>query len=114
MKIFQIFNTNGDDLLFCHYDLTKQFPTLESAASKFDQNIIIVEAPDYVFEGWGYDKTKEGDARFIKPSVPEGWAYDEETGTFYPVDEKILYDLLTEEEKALAVLGVQIYEEKKT
>ena len=111
MKIFQIFNSTGDDLLFCHYDLTSQCPTLEAAASRFAPNIIIVEAPDYVFEGWGFDKTAEGDARFIQPAAPEGWAYDDATGTFYPVAEEILYDLMTEEEKALAAMGVQIYEE---
>lgn len=111
MKIFQIFNSHGDDLLFCHYDLTRQFPTLESTAGKFAPNIIIVEAPDYVFEGWGFDKSTEGGERFIKPTAPEGWAYDEATGTFYPVGEEVLYDLMTEEEKALAAMGVQIYEE---
>ena len=111
MKIFQIFNSQGDDLLFCHYDLTRQFPTIESTVGKFAPNIIIVEAPDYVFEGWGYDKTAEGDERFIKPTTPEGWAYDEETGTFYPTDPAIIYESMSEEEKALAALGVQIYEE---
>ncbi len=30
----------------------------------------------------GWDGTKEGDARFIKPETPEGWIYNEETGQF--------------------------------
>ena len=42
-----------------------------------------VEAPDFVFEGWGYDAAKAGDDRFIKPEVPEGWRYDDRSGTFY-------------------------------
>lgn len=41
----------------------------------------IVNAPDYVFVGWGYDARKTGDERFIKPRPPEGWVYDPETGT---------------------------------
>jgi len=44
-------------------------------------NGCLVNAPDYVFEGWGYDAREEGDARFIKPCPPEGWVYDPETGT---------------------------------
>ena len=43
----------------------------------------IVIAPDYVFEGWGYDVTQKGEKRFIKPECPEGFKYDEKTGTFY-------------------------------
>lgn len=44
---------------------------------------IIVVAPDYVFEGWFFDVTKKGEKRFIKPECPEGFKYDEKTGTFY-------------------------------
>ena len=36
-----------------------------------------------MFEGWGYNPEAEGEARFIKPIPPEGWLYDETTGTFY-------------------------------
>lgn len=49
--------------------------------------MVFVDAPDYVFESWGFDETKEGDARFIKPTPPEGWEYDDATGTFYPSGE---------------------------
>lgn len=73
MKIFQIFNE------ICYYDMTKDFPTLESTVGKFAPNIQIVEAPDYVFEGWGYL-----DGEFVKPTPPDGWLYDDATGTFYP------------------------------
>ncbi len=44
---------------------------------------MIVEAPDDTFEGWGY---KNGE--FIVPEAPEGFAYDTETGTLYPVWDK--------------------------
>jgi hypothetical protein len=47
----------------------------------------LVNAPDYVFEGWGYDSRKTGDERFIKPRPPEGWAYDPETGTVYRTED---------------------------
>lgn len=73
MKVFQI------EANFCHWDATNQFPTKESTVGYFPPEVLFVEAPDYVFEGWGYI-----DGEFIKPTPPEGWIYDEETGTFYP------------------------------
>ena len=78
MKIFQIYNG------FIHWDATREFPTLESTVGKFPPDCLFVEAPDYVFESWGYDPGAEGDDRFIQPTPPEGWLYDGETGTFYP------------------------------
>ena len=75
MKIFQI--VNG----FCHWQTP--FRSLEETVN-FPADCIFVEAPDYVNEQWGFDETKEGDERFIKPEAPEGWLYDDETGTFYP------------------------------
>lgn len=47
-------------------------------------SLVFAEAPDYVFEGWGYDASQTGDARFIKPIAPDGWHYDDVNGTFYP------------------------------
>ena len=77
MKIMQI--VSG----FCYHDCTKEFPTIQSTIGKFPPDLLFVEAPDYVFEGWGYNENETGDARFIKPEVPEGYVYDEETGTYY-------------------------------
>ena len=78
MKIFLVFDN------FCYNDLTRLYNNLENAKKHYSSDTIIVEAPDYVFENWGYDATKEGDARFIQPEPPEGWIYDADTGTFYP------------------------------
>ncbi len=80
MKIFQVMNG------FCHWDATPVHPTLESTVGMYSPDIVFVEAPDFVFEGWGYDAEQEGDARFIKPIPPEGWGYDDETGSFYPLN----------------------------
>jgi len=77
MKIMQIFNG------LCHWDATAKHPTLESTEGLYAPDIQFVEAPDYVREGWGFEPTAEGDARFIEPTPPEGWGYDRETGTFY-------------------------------
>ena len=77
MKIFLIFSN------LCYNDLTEQFPTIEIAKEHFSPNTLLVEAPDYVFEYWGYDATKTGNERFIKPTVAEGCTYDETTGTIY-------------------------------
>ena len=79
MKVFQVLQG------FCHWDATSVHPTLDSIApDQYHTNIEFVEAPNYVFEGWGYDETVEKDARFIEPTPPEGWLYDGGTGTFYP------------------------------
>lgn len=80
MKIFQIIGG------FCHWDASAVLPTLGDQAGRFSKDMIFVEAPDHVFEGWGFDPTREGDDRFIQPQPPEGWLYDEKSGTFYPED----------------------------
>lgn len=72
MKVFQI------EANVCYWDATRQFPTKESTIGYFPPELLFVEAPDHVFEGWGYV-----DGNFIKPTAPEGWLYDETTGTFY-------------------------------
>lgn len=77
MKIFQIANN------IVHYDMTHLYSSVEVARSKYPATTQIVEAPDYVFEGWGFNPNENGDDRFIKPTPPEGWEYDETTGTFY-------------------------------
>lgn len=77
MKIFQILGG------FCHWDASNVVSSLEEAAERFAPDIVFVEAPDNVHEGWGFDETLEGDARFVRPVPPEGWEYDDETGTFY-------------------------------
>lgn len=77
MKIFQILGG------FCHWDASRVASSIDECEKRFAPDMVFAEAPDYVFEGWGYDPYAEGDARFIKPTPPEGWLYDEDTGTFY-------------------------------
>lgn len=77
MKILEIKNS------VCFSDLTRA--SLYHDLSKIP-NLLYVEAPDYVFPGWGYDCEKNGDERFIKPVAPEGWGYDDNSGTFYPLN----------------------------
>jgi hypothetical protein len=78
MKIFQIISG------FCFYDATNIHPTLNSTKGKYPPDIKFVEAPDYVFESWGYDEVT---GEFIQPIPPDGWAYDETNGTFYKITE---------------------------
>lgn len=80
MKIFQIVDN------IVHYDMTHLYSSIEVARSKYPSAVQIVEAPDYVFEGWGFNPNENGDNRFIKPTPPEGFLYDEKTGTFYDLD----------------------------
>ena len=80
MKIFQILDG------ICYYDATPVHATLADTIGKYPPDVLFVEAPDYVFEGWGFDETKTGDERFIKPTPPEGWYYYDETGSFKPIN----------------------------
>ena len=80
MKIFQISNN------IVHYDMTHLYSSVAVARSKYPPTVQIVETPDYVFEGWGFDPNENGDDRFIKPTAPDGWEYDDATGTFREKD----------------------------
>lgn len=81
-KVFQI--VNG----MCYWQTP--YSSVDETVGRYPADCIFVEAPDYVNESWGFqDKDAEGnpitgDDRFIKPTPPEGWVYDDETGTFYP------------------------------
>ena len=76
MAIFQIVNGK------CHW--RTPFTSLDEVKDRFPPDCLFVDAPDYVNEQWGYDETEIGDDRFIKPEVPEGWIYDDETGQMMP------------------------------
>ena len=77
MKVFQIIDG------FCHWDASAVLRRAADAVGRFPESDLFVDAPDRVFEGWGFDSSLEGDARFVQPIPPEGWLYDEGTGTFY-------------------------------
>ena len=77
MKVFQIIDG------FCHWDASAVIRRAADAEGRFEPDMLFADAPDYVYEGWGFDASAEGDARFIKPEAPEGWLFDEKTGTFY-------------------------------
>ena len=84
MKLFQI--RHGQTF----HEFT-EFETLEDARAHFAPNIQIEEAPDYVFPGWRFDPSKEGDARFLQPVPGEGQAYNPETGEIWiPEEVRIL------------------------
>ena len=76
MKVFYI----QDGFCFHHHP---EYSSAAEASQYFHPSFLFVDAPDYVFEGWGYDAEAEGDAKFIKPTPPDGWLYDDGTGTFY-------------------------------
>lgn len=80
MKLFQV-KAN-----VCYLDVSGRLSNKDITITNPSEKIFFVEAPDYVFEGWGYDIFAEGDNRFIKPTPPEGWFYDDATGTFYQGD----------------------------
>lgn len=77
MKIMMILNG------FCHWDATGEVGSLEAASERYAPDMVFVETPDWVFEGFGYNPDLAGDARFIRPVPPKGWLYDDATGTIY-------------------------------
>lgn len=108
MKIMQIYEG------FVHWHTPYQ--SIAETVGKFPPTDLFVEAPDYVFEGWGYL-----DGEFIKPAPPEGWLYDDATGTFYrpedgppvieppdPTIEELTLDLLADHEYRLCLVELGI------
>lgn len=77
MKVFQIIGG------ICYWDASSVIRRAADADSRFEADMLFADAPDYVYEGWGFDASAEGDARFIQPTPPEGWLYDHGSGTFY-------------------------------
>lgn len=79
-KVFQIV----ENVLFAYYP---QYRSAKEASTFYSSDIVFVDAPDYVFDNWGYDETKDGDERFIRPIPPTGLLYDDDSGQFYPENE---------------------------
>ncbi len=92
MKVFQILNG------ICHWQAP--YESAEEANSVYSSDIKFADAPDYVFEGWGYI-----DGEFIKPTAPEGWLYDDATGTFYPSEDNPIAHPVTVNEIAQNALN---------
>lgn len=82
MKLLQV--ENGAVV----YDMTDMYETLEDARAHYSSEIHIEEAPDYVNFLWGFDETKKGDERWIKPVPGDGQAYDDITGEIYIPEER--------------------------
>lgn len=99
MKIFQIVDS------LCYYDATPVHPTLADTVGKYPPDVLFVEAPDFVFEGWGYDDTKTGDERFVQPTPPDGWYYDPETGGFKPINPPEPSDEISDSEALAIIMG---------
>ena len=99
MKCFQVLSG------FVHWDATSKHSSVANIPKDtYAPNITFVDAPDHVFEGWGYDETAEGDARFIQPTPPEGWLYDPETGLFYPENDIPIPEVIDPIDEAFAIL----------
>lgn len=77
MKVMQI--KNG----LIYQDVSSLYESAIEASKYYDNTIEFIDTPNYVFPGWGYNPSLEGDNRFIKPSVPDGMIYDDETGTVF-------------------------------
>lgn len=85
MKVFQIVDT------ICYHDASREFSSAAETEGRFPHDVLFVDTPDYVYEGWGYDASKTGDERFLQPQPPEGWEYDPATGTIYNPAARLSY-----------------------
>lgn len=98
-KVFQV--VDG----FCYYDASALHDSVASVPDGlYPSSLILVDAPDYVREGWGYDGEN-----FIEPTPPEGWLYDRVTGTFYEDPDYVPPESETDDMKAaLELLEVTV------
>lgn len=84
MKVVEILNN------VVHH-VYEQYESLEEAKKHYASNIQLEEAPDDVFELWIFDPSKEGNERYSRPPIPEGWVWDEQG--LFPYDPiKMRYD----------------------
>jgi len=76
----------------CHADFSHHGMIANIPAETYPVELInqLVEAPDRVFIGWAYI-----DGNFIKPTIPEGFEYDDNSGTFYPIGANLLRTIQT-------------------
>lgn len=61
-----------------------RFKTSEEAYTVFARNLLFVDAPNNVHVGFGFDPDRQGDNRFIRPLLSEGWEYDENNHPWNP------------------------------
>lgn len=86
-KIFQIVNNK------CRWQTP--FASLAETSALYPPDIEFVETPDWVYEvdymegeeEWGFDRTKEGDERFIHPEPKEGFIWDDEDHAMYAIED---------------------------
>lgn len=78
-KIFQIVEER------CHW--CTPFNTVEEANNIYPPDCEFVEAPEWVQEQWEFDRTKEGDDRFVHPEPDEGYVWDNNDHCYYSKEE---------------------------
>lgn len=76
-----------------------EFATVDDAYKKHSKSLLFVECPDNIQPGFGYDGTKQGNDRFIRPQLSEGWEYDDNGYPWNPeqqrAGERIQYHALS-------------------
>jgi len=60
-----------------------QYKNAAQARKFYHKSIQLEDAPLWVQIDYPYDGSKSGDDRYTRPTVPEGWRLDEESGTLY-------------------------------
>lgn len=77
MKLFDVVDNE------IHAEYTGMYENAEEASKHYAPNIVFVDAPNWVFPGFGFDPSRSGDDRFIEPtSDSPGWVYYG-NGTFW-------------------------------
>ena len=77
MKVMEILNG------VCH----REYPEYKDATEArkfFSDSIHFVDAPNWVWPGYGYNPNNFGDKRFLRPELGEGWVYDDDGHPWNP------------------------------
>lgn len=125
-KVFQIFNGR------CWWDATPTVGTVSHAQEMFAPDIVFMDVPDFVQEGWIFDEEKTGNERFVEPteenlnlyfpSVDEPMAISETDDIEVPKttgqrlsdledENQKLKESLDEMDKAFSILTEGLYDE---
>ena len=70
-------------IAYGHVTQELRYSSAEEAYKHYARNLTIVDCPDEVMVGWGFNPNVAGDARFVRPVPAEGQSYNPETGEIW-------------------------------
>ena len=83
MKVVEIVNNT----VWAEYPM---YSDAQEARRNYAPTLQFEDAPDNIRIGFGFDPTKKGDERFIRPLLNDGWVYDEDNYPWNPEEQREL------------------------